>query len=342
MIFYASLTQASGPKGVLPRHKTSCAAAAAICLLLAALARGDEAAQPHWATFSDPLKSGGSGPLMIGVNGGRFRMGCVSGVACTNNEPVREVSITPFALSVYEITRGDFRRFVEKTGYVTDAERAPKHPSRFDLVTRGYVRGCLALKQIWELPLQDFTWENPNFLQTDQHPVVCVSWADAQAYVRWLAAETGKPYRLPSEAEWEYAARAGASGEELDEEAVQQLLYCASMRGSRRGPTLEDIKACLIAYPGTAAVGGQGPNAFGLYDMAGNAGEFVEDCWRPHFRGAPSDGTPWTKERCRERVVRTGELAPIGGAPFEARERLRRETRSMNYYGFRVALPTSY
>ena len=314
---------------------------AAICMLPAALARSNEAAQPHWATFSDPLKSGGSGPLMIGVNGGRFRMGCVSGVVCVDNEPVREVSITPFALSVFEITRGDFRRFVEETGYVTDAERAPKYPSRFDLVTRGYVRGCFALKQIWELPLQDFTWEKPSFAQTDQHPVVCVSWADAQAYVRWLAEETGRPYRLPSEAEWEYAARAGTSGEELEGAAVQKFLFCDSLRGLRRGPTLEEIETCFVAYPGTAAVGGQGPNAFGLYDMAGNAAEFVEDCWRSHFRGAPSDGIPWTNGRCRERVVRTGELAPIGGAPFEARTSIRRETRSMNYYGFRVALPTS-
>ena len=326
---------------MLPRPEISGAAAAAICLLLAALARGDEPVQAHWATFSDPLKSGGSGPLMIGVNGGRFRMGCVSGIACSDNEPVREVSITPFALSVHEVTRGDFRRFVEQTGYVTDAHRAPKHPSRFELVTRGYVRGCMALKQMWELPLQDFTWEDPNFPQTDEHPVVCVSWADAQAYVRWLAAETGKPYRLPSEAEWEYAARAGASGEELDEETVRKLLYCDSLRDTRRGLTLEEIKACFIAYPGTAAVGDQGPNAFGLYDMAGNAGEFVEDCWRPHFRGAPPDGTAWTKARCRERVVRTGELTPILGAPFEARGELRTDTRSFNYYGFRVALPTS-
>ena len=314
---------------------------AAICLLAAAPVRSDDPAQPHWATFSDPLKSGGTGPLMIGVDGGRFRMGCVSGVACDNNEPVREVSIAPFALSVFEITRGDFRQFVEKTGHVTDAERAPKFPSRFEVVTRGYVRGCFSLKQIWELPLQDFTWEKTSFPQTDQHPVVCVSWADAQAYVRWLAAETGRPYRLPSEAEWEYAARAGASGEELDEAAVQKLLYCASLRGVRRGYTVEEVATCLIAYPGTAAVGGEGPNAFGLFDMAGNAAEFVEDCWRPHFRGAPSDGSPWTKGRCRERVVRTGELTPIIGAPFEARGNFRRETRSMNYYGFRVALPTS-
>ena len=254
------------------------------------------------------------------------------------------MSIPSFALSVYEVTRGDFRRFVEQTGYVTDAERAPKTRPVLPFSVK---RGCSSLSYYSSMYASrsegingGFTWKSPNFPQSDEHPVVCVSWADAHAYVQWLAAEMGRPYRLPSEAEWEYAARAGAGSTELDEEAMQTLLYCAGLRNVKRGRTVEEIEACLSTYSSTAAVGGQGPNAFGLYDMTGNASEIVEDCWHPNFRGAPADGTAWTDKRCRGRVVRVGELGPIAGAPLEARNILSQQF-SLNLFGFRVALPTS-
>ena len=178
---------------------------------------------------------------------------------------------------------------------------------------------------------------------------MCVSWADAHAYVQWLAAETDRPYRLPSEAEWEYAARAGASSAELDEEAMQKLLYCAGLRIGKSSFSIEESDACSSTYSSTAAVGGQGPNAFGLYDMIGNASEIVEDCWNPNFRGAPADGTAWTDKRCHgrlhghgrgRRVVRVGELMPLAGAPLEARAYLGLQF-SQNLFGFRIALPTS-
>ncbi len=283
---------------------------------------------------------------MVGVDGGRFRMGCTSGLACFKNEPIREVRITPFALSVYEVTRGDFRRFVEQTGYVTDAERAPKTRPVLPFSAK---RGCFSHAYYSSIYVSrsagingGFTWKSPSFPQSDEHPVVCVSWADAHAYVQWLAAETGRPYRLPSEAEWEYAARAGAGSTELNEDALQTLLYCAGVR--KRGPMTEEDLACDMPYSSTAAVGGQGPNAFGLYDMTGNASERVEDCWHPNFRGAPADGTAWTGKHCRGRgsgrVVRVGESILLFGAPLEARTFLSQQF-SLNLLGFRVALPTS-
>ena len=274
---------------------------------------------------------------MIGVNGGSFRMGCVSGIECENKEPVRQVSIQPFALSVHEVTRGEFRRFVEQTGYITDGERAPRERpiNPFSVKT-----GCSTLAANQVRINIGFTWKNPNFPQTDQHPVVCVSWADARAYVQWLADETGRPYRLPSEAEWEYAARAGATGTVLDEEVARQISYCVGLRRVRRGLTVEEIESCFAAYPGTKVVGGQQPNAFGLHNMTENAAEWVEDCWHPSFRGAPSDGAAWTRGLCSRRVMRFGKYTPILGAPLEARDGVRPRF-SSNLAGFRVALPTS-
>ena len=275
---------------------------------------------------------------MIGVNGGIFRMGCVSGIHCQNKEPVRQVNIKPFALSVYEVTRGEFRRFVEQTGHATDAERAPK---RIPIINPFSVKGgCYSYAAHQARINFGFTWKNPNFPQTDQHPVVCVSWADAHAYVQWLADETGRPYRLPSEAEWEYAARAGATNAILDGKAVQKLSFCASLRGRRRGTTVDEIERCFATYPNTEVIGGSQPNAFGLHSLTGNAAEWVEDCWHAHFRGAPVDGSAWTKNRCRHRVVRLGEYAPFFGAPLEARNG-EKERFSTNLVGFRVALPTS-
>ena len=310
---------------------------ASLCLLLSELSWGEETGGQHWTTFADELKSGGIGPRMIGVNGGRFRMGCVSGIACRDNEPVRELDIAPFALSIHEVSRGDFRRFVGMTGFVTDAERAPKTRP---LLPFSVKRGCSSLSAHAPELNFGFTWKNPNFWQTDDHPVVCVSWADAQAYVKWLAEETGRPYRLPSEAEWEYAARAGGSGAKLDEATRQALEHCARLWKGREDFSVEDIETCIATSETTAATGGYGPNALGLYDMTRNASEIVDDCWYSNFRGMPADGTARTGNSCRGHVVRIGENGPMWGAPLEAR-RIFRENFSLNLTGFRVALPTS-
>ena len=274
---------------------------------------------------------------MIGVNGGSFRMGCVSGVECEKKQPVRQVSVKPFALSVHEVTRGEFRRFVEQAGYVTDGEHAPRTRPVNPFSVKS---GCATLAAHQVRINIGFTWKNPNFSQTDKHPVVCVSWADAQAYVQWLAAETDRPYRLPSEAEWEYAARAGTAAAVLDEELVQRISYCVSLRRVRRGLTGEEIESCYAAYPSTEVVGRKKPNAFGLHNMTGNAAEWVEDCWYPHFRGAPGDGSARTRGLCSRRVIRFGEYAPMLGVPLEARDGVKPRF-SLNLAGFRVALPTS-
>ena len=126
-------------------------------------------------------------------------------------------------------------------------------------------------------------------------PVTDVNWDDAGAYVAWLSRKTGRRYRLPSESEWEYAARAGTT-----------TLY-------PWGRTVEANRAncvgCTREAPDrTIDTGSYPPNAYGLFDMAGNAAEWVEDCWTDSYRGAPADGSARTRPQCRERVLRGGSF----------------------------------
>jgi formylglycine-generating enzyme required for sulfatase activity/serine/threonine protein kinase len=135
-------------------------------------------------------------------------------------------------------------------------------------------------------------WQNPGFAQTGRDPVVNVNWDDAKAYVAWLTQKTGKRYRLLSEAEYEYADRARTT--------------TAYWWGD------SDADLCTYANgdpchkKGTVPVGSYPPNAFGLYDMAGNAWEWTEDCWNDSYAGAPDDGTAWTAGACGQRVLRGG------------------------------------
>jgi formylglycine-generating enzyme required for sulfatase activity len=128
-----------------------------------------------------------------------------------------------------------------------------------------------------------------------RRPATDLAWDDAKSYVEWLSQKTGKTYRLPSESEWEYVARAGTT-----------TTY-------PWGRTVEKDKANCIGCTSdpvrkTIDTGSFPPNAFGIYDMTGNAAEWVEDCWSDSYRGAPADGSAWTKPQCRERVLRGGSF----------------------------------
>ena len=127
-----------------------------------------------------------------------------------------------------------------------------------------------------------------------RRPVIKVSWDDAKRYVRWLSRKTGKPYRLPSESEWEYAARAGT-----------QTAYSW---GDEIGVNRANCRGCGSQWDGdgTAPVGSFGANAWGLHDMHGNVWEWVEDCWNGSYAGAPADGSAWLSGNCDERVLRGG------------------------------------
>jgi formylglycine-generating enzyme required for sulfatase activity len=149
-------------------------------------------------------------------------------------------------------------------------------------------------------------WRSPGFPQEGSHPVVCVSWDDATAYAGWLARKTGKPYRLLSEAEFEYAARGQTS----------PVSYPRFWFGN------DEQDRCRFAngsglcdgYEYTSPAGHYAPNAFGLYDMAGNAWQWTADCWNETYSGAPADGTAWTISGCFSgRVVRGGSWVDNSG-----------------------------
>ena len=163
----------------------------------------------------------------------------------------------------------------------------------------------------------------PSEQDRGRRPAISVSWNDAQEYVAWLSRTTGKTYRLLSEAEWEYAARAGTT------------------TPYSWGQTITIAQANFSNQKGTVDVGSYLPNAFGLYDMHFNVSEWVEDCWHPNYQGAPSDGSPWTTA-CWEdfpdyRAVRGGswEGLPLG-IDVASRGGLSRSFRSLGI-GFRLA-----
>jgi len=170
-----------------------------------------------------------------------------------------------FRMGKYEVTRGEFAAFMQATGH-------------------SIVGSC--------------PWRNPGFGQTDRDPVVCVSWDDARAYVAWLNQTTGKAYRLPSEAEWEYAARARTSTARYWGDGLQDACRYANVD--------ESAFKCSDGHRTTAPVGKFLPNDFGLHDMLGNVWEWTADCWTGHYFNAPTNGDARSTGDCTRRVLRGG------------------------------------
>jgi formylglycine-generating enzyme required for sulfatase activity len=170
--------------------------------------------------------------------------------------PVHRVTIAkPFAIGRYEVTFNEWDKCVEDGG------------CKYRPDDREWGRG--------------------------DRPVINISWLDAKAFVTWLSQKTGKTYRLPTEAEWEYAARGGTTS--------------AYWWGREPGSRQANCRECNTGESQrTSPVGSYKPNAFGLYDTAGNAAEWIEDCWNDNYRSAPSNGTAWTSGQCRLRVLRGG------------------------------------
>ncbi len=228
-------------------------------------------------------------PEMVVVPAGRFRMGDLAGVGDSDERPVHEVAIEyPFAVGKYEVTFAEW-----------DA--------------------CVAAGGCTHLP-KDVGWGRGT------RPVINVSWNDAQQYVRWLSRETGKSYRLLSEAEWEYMARAGTTTK--------------YPWGNEIGANKANCDGCGSQWDveSTAPVGSFETNAFGLYDTAGNVWEWVEDCGHDGYGGAPADGSAWVSGNCDIRVWRGGSW---DGPPRDLRSTNRYMKasgyRSDNDGGFRVA-----
>lgn len=255
--------------------------------------------------FSDNLQGGGRGPEMVVIPLGSFRMGS------PEREPNRRANEGPqfevrfaraFALSRSEITVGQFRAFVQATGYQTDAEKLgdssvySEETGRIDKQRR-------------------ISWENDyaGGRAGDDLPVVHVSWNDANAYAQWLARSTGLRYRLPSEAEFEYALRAGTTsvypwGDGNPDRVLENVTGDGDRSPTRRSWTVA-LPNYNDGFWGPAPVRSFPPNPFGLHDMNGNVSEWVQDCWHDNYVRAPADGRPWVNEGCARRVIRGGSWA---------------------------------
>lgn len=261
-------------------------------------------------------------PEMVIIPAGSFQMGSPEKEEGRRADegPQHKVTINrPFALGRYEVTRGQFSSFVSATGYEA--------------------KGC------WHWDGSKLTedvnrdWREPGYEQTDEHPVACVSWEDAQAYVEWLQRETNEGYRLPSEAEWEYASRAGSTTRYFWGDDAN--LGCAYANGADQTAKKKEpdwpVMACDDGQFGTAPVGNYRANPFGLFDTAGNVWEWVEDRLHDNYEGAPSDGRAWIEGSGAARVLRGGAWIAIP-RNLRSADRGSGQPDSRSYrFGFRVA-----
>nr|WP_243448557.1 formylglycine-generating enzyme family protein [Candidatus Thiosymbion oneisti] len=218
--------------------------------------------------FHDTLKDGSQGPAMVVIPGGSFQMGSptTEPERSDNEGPVHEVTLRPFAMGRTEVTFAEYDRFA--------VARERKKPNDED-----WGRG--------------------------QRPVINVSWEDATAYAAWLSDQTGERYRLPTEAEWEYAARAGTRTpfwtgdcihtDQANYDGDSDYNNCEAKTRVDRGQTVP--------------AGSLPANPWGLHETAGNVREWTQDCWHGSYQGAPSDGSAWGQENggdCGRRVTRGG------------------------------------
>lgn len=244
---------------------------------------GVEGPDPEPGTiYRDRLADGAEGPEMVVIPAGEFWMGSDKSrdpQAFDVELPRHRVSIARrFALARYPVTFAEYDRFAEA-------------------MSRG-------------LP-DDVDWGR------EKRPAINVSWEDAVVYCAWLSEQTGRRYRLPTEAEWEYAARAGTESH--------------YWWGEEAGKNNANCDGCGSEWDGkqTAPVGAFRPNPWGLHDMLGNVREWVRDCWHESYEGAPADGSAWEAGDCPRRVVR-------GGSWYTKPENLRSATRDRNGPDYRT------
>lgn len=283
--------------------------------------------------FTDALSSGGRGPALVVVPHGAFSMGAGEDEAgATDSErPRRNIRFDRgFALSATEVTVGQFRRFIEATGHRTRASRRG-YSMVYDELSGNFVRRSGV----------DWQFDYRGQRAGDNLPVLHVTVQDATAYAEWLAAESGQRYRLPSEAEFEYALRAGAGttypwGDGGPPEGAGNLTG-----GEDRSPSGRSWTQAFAGYGdghwGPAPVASFPPNSWGLHDLSGNVSEWVADCWHENYRRAPADGTAWVNPGCRTHVIRGSAWS---SAPLQTRSAWRsgagRDTTNA-LIGFRVA-----
>lgn len=235
--------------------------------------------------FQDTLKSGGKGPVMVTINAGQFKMGSSGSSRHADEQPRHDVSVGKFAISKFEITFAQYDQFANAKGR--------KVPDSL-------------------------------YLDRETHPVIFTSWDDAFYFTKWLSEETGKKYRLPSEAEWEYAATAGSKAPfpwgYNEEPGKAHCFGCGSGFDPRKPTKIGSFEA----------------NKFGIKDMNGNVAEWVHDCWHENYKDAPSDSAVWEGGECSFRVVRGGAYTtPPNSIRSQNRDKFKSEN-AYDHIGIRI------
>jgi formylglycine-generating enzyme required for sulfatase activity len=250
---------------------------------------------------------------LVLIPAGSFVMGDNNGHH--DEKPAHKVTISkPFYLGRCEVTVAQFRQFVEATGYTTDAEKGTGFQGAF-----GWDRATMDFKMN-----EEFSWQNTGFPQSDSHPVVNVSWNDAMEFCNWLSGKEGRHFRLPTEAEWEYACRAGTTTSYFhsnDNKGLEKVANVADAAFVKQFPELEAAIKGNDDHAYTSPVGSFSPNPFGLLDMHGNVWEWCAGWYDPEFYVISPTDDPVGPVAGGERVYR-------GGGWFNCARGFRSATRS--------------
>jgi formylglycine-generating enzyme len=262
-------------------------------------------------------------PEMVVIPSGTFMMGSLptEGDRHENEGPRHSVSISKsYALGKLEITRGQYAMFVTETGHSTG-------------------NGCFAIEDgiYTDSPIRN--WQDTHYPQQDNHPAACISWHDATAYIEWLSKKTGKHYRLPSEAEWEYAARGNTTSARFWGDDPDQACDYASVMDTIGKAQVPGVNwknhNCTDGNAYTAPAGSKKPNPFGLYDMLGNVWEWTADHFHDNYEGAPTDGSAWISGG-QDPVLRGGSWLDHVMLLRVAERNADESTDHDNFTGFRV------
>jgi formylglycine-generating enzyme required for sulfatase activity/serine/threonine protein phosphatase PrpC len=235
--------------------------------------------------FADTLKDGSAGPMMVGIPAGTFDMGSPGSSRHADERPRHSVKVEKFAISKHEITFADYDKYINATG---------------------------------KKPPEDL------YMDRATHPVIFVTWDDAYYYVKWLSEQTGHKYKLPSEAQWEYAAGTGKRSPfwwGFKEEPKRAHCFGCGSGLDPRKPT---------------KVATFGANEFGVFDTAGNIAEWVHDCWHDNYKGAPADDEVWEGGDCAFRVARGGSYSsPPQSVRHTKRDKFKSDS-AYDHVGIRV------
>jgi formylglycine-generating enzyme required for sulfatase activity len=262
-------------------------------------------------------------PEMVIIPSGSLAMGSPGSESGRGKDegPVHQVNIATFALGKTEITRGQFATFVKISKYDTGDKCWTLDGGKFEE--------------------RSGNWSKPGYPQDDKHPVTCINWNDAQAYAKWLSSKTGKKYRLPTEAEWEYAARGNTGtarywGANPNDACGYANTADKTAQAQIKGATSWSANKCTDGFAYTAPVGNYKANAYGLYDMLGNVWEWTEDSYHKNYQDAPTDGSAWQGDVAK-RVLRGGSW---NNGPRNVRAAVRDSNKPVirfSIFGFRLA-----